>query len=145
MKVCSKCKIEKSDEYFYANPKEKRCRDCMALKYKAWLRSDSGLAKRREINKKYTRSEKGKIRSRKAGRKYREKPENKDWEKFRYKRNARLKVLYALRTGKLKKLPCEVCGENDSQGHHEDYSKPLEVVWLCSIHHAEMHKKEIYL
>lgn len=143
MIICSKCKIEKTDEHFYSDKKEKRCRECMALKYKSWLNSDSGRDKRREIHKKYTRSEKGKIRSRKAGKKYRDNPENKDLEKFRFKRNVRHKVFYALRTGKIKKCPCVVCGAIDSQAHHEDYSKPLDVVWLCSIHHAEMHKKQI--
>jgi len=37
----------------------------------------------------------------------------------------------AIRTGKLKKEPCELCGEENVQAHHEDYSKPLEVRWLC--------------
>jgi hypothetical protein len=28
-----------------------------------------------------------------------------------------------------------------SQGHHPDYSKPFEVVWLCQLHHSEEHRK----
>lgn len=45
----------------------------------------------------------------------------------------------AVRQGKIKRQPCEVCGEPDAQGHHTDYSKPLEVRWLCAKHHREEH------
>ncbi len=44
-----------------------------------------------------------------------------------------------IQSGELVKLPCTVCGEKDSQAHHEDYSKPLEVLWLCTVHHKEKH------
>jgi len=50
---------------------------------------------------------------------------------------ARNAVAYALETGTLKRLPCEVCGSISTEAHHEDYSKPLEVMWLCTLHHAE--------
>ena len=37
---------------------------------------------------------------------------------------------------------CRRCGaETKLQGHHEDYSKPLEVVWLCSECHGKAHRK----
>ncbi len=36
--------------------------------------------------------------------------------------------------------PCVVCGDEKSQRHHPDYSKPLEVVFLCDKHHKEEHK-----
>ena len=35
--------------------------------------------------------------------------------------------------------PCCVCGKPNAHGHHEDYTKFLEVVWLCRKHHAERH------
>jgi hypothetical protein len=38
------------------------------------------------------------------------------------------------------KKPCEVCGELKVNGHHEDYSKPHVVIWLCKDHHAERHR-----
>jgi hypothetical protein len=41
----------------------------------------------------------------------------------------------AKRLGWLKRQPCEVCGDPNSDGHHEDYSKPLAVTWLCRTHH----------
>jgi len=45
-----------------------------------------------------------------------------------------------LKRGKLKKQACVVCGSNDSQMHHPDYSDPLNVVWLCKKHHLELHQ-----
>jgi ribosomal protein S27AE len=53
---------------------------------------------------------------------------------------ARARVNYAIRTGKLVRQPCEICGDPKSQAHHEDYSKPLEVRWLCDKHHKETHE-----
>ena len=48
-------------------------------------------------------------------------------------------VANALRDGKLQKLPCLLCGELDVEAHHPDYSAPLLVVWLCVLHHRELH------
>lgn len=48
------------------------------------------------------------------------------------------KVRLALRNGQLRQLPCLVCGEK-SEGHHPDYSRPLDVVWLCPAHHKQAH------
>lgn len=38
------------------------------------------------------------------------------------------------------KQPCVVCGELKVQAHHSDYSKPLDVMWLCLPHHKAWHK-----
>ena len=56
------------------------------------------------------------------------------------KNRARVAVLKA----KLKKQPCEYpnCGNLKTEAHHFDYSKPLEVNWLCKKHHAEFHSKD---
>lgn len=56
---------------------------------------------------------------------------------------ARRIVNNAIRSGKIKRLPCEVCGNVRSEAHHEDYAKPLEVVFLCKTHHVEAHKKNL--
>ncbi len=45
-----------------------------------------------------------------------------------------------VRMGIVKKEPCSVCGNTNSQGHHNDYTKPLEVTWLCSKHHMKLHR-----
>jgi len=60
-----------------------------------------------------------------------------------FKKNARVRLKYAVDTGKLKRLPCEVCGEVKSEGHHEDYTLPLEVRWLCKKHHIAEHRKHL--
>lgn len=56
------------------------------------------------------------------------------------KRAAQIAVGNAVRDGHLLKEPCCVCGSTERvHGHHEDYEKPLNVVWLCPKHHAEYH------
>ena len=50
-----------------------------------------------------------------------------------------LLVKKALRSGKLTRNPCEKCGSENVLGHHEDYSRPLDVNWLCLKHHNEIH------
>ena len=56
---------------------------------------------------------------------------------------ARKKTKCAIRTGALKKQPCEVCGNIQAECHHPDYSKPLDVIWLCRKHHMETHGKSM--
>ncbi len=50
-------------------------------------------------------------------------------------------VTRALRSGRLTKEPCSVCGSEQSLAHHENYDKPLDVVWYCQVHHKERHKQ----
>lgn len=47
----------------------------------------------------------------------------------------------ALSMGKIKRaLTCENCGSNkEIDGHHEDYSQPLVVTWLCRSCHQKLH------
>lgn len=47
----------------------------------------------------------------------------------------------AIKLGRIKKRPCEVCGVSKVDAHHDDYFKPLDVRWLCRKHHAEHHAK----
>ena len=62
-------------------------------------------------------------------------------ERWPKKEKARKLCHSAVRSGALIKKPCEVCGtEEDIHGHHDDYSKPLSVRWLCRKHHREVHK-----
>lgn len=52
---------------------------------------------------------------------------------------AHWKVKDALKRGILERRPCERCGSKTSQAHHEDYSKPLDVMWLCRGCHSQRH------
>ena len=56
---------------------------------------------------------------------------------------ARRILNYGVRWGYIKRLPCSVCGDLKSEGHHEDYDKPKEVIWLCMKHHREIHAKRL--
>lgn len=55
------------------------------------------------------------------------------------KYEAHLAVGRALKTGELVKGVCEVCGDPAVDAHHDDYTKPLEVRWLCRQHHIRLH------
>lgn len=52
---------------------------------------------------------------------------------------ARRAVQSALRSGELVRQPCERCGTEPAHGHHDDYSQPLDVRWLCRRCHDEHH------
>jgi hypothetical protein len=52
---------------------------------------------------------------------------------------AQNEVVKALLTGELEREPCEICGDWPGHAHHDDYSKPLEVRWLCPSHHKIWH------
>ena len=46
-----------------------------------------------------------------------------------------------LRRGLITKEPCSECGETKAvEGHHHDYSRPLDVVWLCRKCHKSLHR-----
>lgn len=54
-----------------------------------------------------------------------------------HKLRAKWSVAYAVKTGKLTKSACEVCGDKAADAHHDDYGKPLDVRWLCHTHHMQ--------
>jgi hypothetical protein len=59
--------------------------------------------------------------------------------KYKKERAARTAVYRAIQKKLLIPLPCLICG-NNSEAHHANYDRPLDVVWLCTKHHKETHK-----
>lgn len=61
-------------------------------------------------------------------------------ETYRIMHNAHAHVCRHLKKGTIVKQPCKICGSTKRiHAHHDDYSKPLEVNWLCPLHHSERH------
>lgn len=58
--------------------------------------------------------------------------------------NARSYANVYQRRGKLLKEPCRHCGSDKAEKHHPDYSKPLEVVWVCRDCHMALHRAAKY-
>jgi hypothetical protein len=63
------------------------------------------------------------------------------------KSSTRSKTRYLVKKGRLKKGPCEVCTAPASrcEAHHPDYDRPELVVWLCRMHHKDLHLGRITL
>jgi len=62
--------------------------------------------------------------------------------KHKHKQDARIMLNRAVNSGLVVKEPCMVCSSRQAEAHHPDHSKPLEVVWVCRQHHADIHKTE---
>ena len=132
MKTCFKCNVAKPLDQFYRHPQMGdghlgKCKECA----KADVREN--YAKTRPAKTKYEK-ERAQRPERKAAairsqRRYRAiHPE---------RHAAHAAVAKAVRRGDLARSPCEVCGEVRAQAHHDDYSKPLDVRWLCFRCHRE--------
>jgi ribosomal protein S27AE len=64
------------------------------------------------------------------------------WRSSDKRRNsAHLKAGRAIKAGILVRRPCVRCGNEKVHAHHEDYDKPLNVVWLCAPCHKSRHKE----
>ena len=130
LKRCFKCQQVLPRSEFY---KHKQMADGLLGKCKPCTKKDSTERRNSKIEevRVYDRSREHKSRPN-YQREYR--------ESNPLKYQAHCVVNNAVRDGRLKSLPCEVCSiAKGVHAHHEDYSKPLDVVWLCAIHHSERH------
>lgn len=147
MKTCSTCGIYKPLSEFSPDSRKKdgcsaRCKACRSKegleRYKK-KKSDPNqvliLRERARISE-AKRKSKGLIHKTKQETK--KKWQDNNQLKVKAHRIVRNEVNY----GRLHIKPCEVCGSMDVQAHHDDYSKPLEVRWLCVKHHNEFHIKK---
>ena len=102
--------------------------------YNAWFREYR--KQRGEVHRKYIRE---------YNRAWRKKNgyHNEENSKKRYpeKTAARQLLVYAIKRGQIKRGKCRKCKKPNAQGHHNDYTKPLKVIWLCPLHHTQYHAK----
>lgn len=54
---------------------------------------------------------------------------------------ARSAVAQAIQASRLVQQPCTRCGHSPAEAHHEDYSRPLDVTWLCRKCHRVRHRE----
>lgn len=130
-KVCFKCGVEKPLTEFYKHPKMadghvNKCKECN--KRDVTENRNLKIHKYREYDR-----ERGNRQGHEYVKDYR--------ERFPKKYAAHVLVNNHLRDGKLEKGPCEICGAEKSVAHHDDYDKPLQVRWLCQVHHKAWHKE----
>jgi hypothetical protein len=135
-KECFKCKTVKPLEEFY---KHSAMSDGHLNKCKACTKSD--VSKHRSENLEKIRAydrQRGKDKDRIAA----TVATVRAWRDEDKRRNAAHKaVSRAIRKGLLFRNACERCGNEKSVAHHEDYDKPLDVMWLCQPCHKQRHKE----
>jgi hypothetical protein len=134
VKACFKCGTTQPLDNFYAH---QRMADGHLGKCKECTKADVRRNRRDKLEyyQTYDRM-RFQLPERRAAQ-YRSLKERNMREPQKYK--ARMALGNAVRDGRVKRLPCEVCGHPDTEGHHKDYSKPLDVRWLCFKHHREAH------
>ena len=135
-KECFKCQTVKPLEEFY---KHQDMGDGHLNKCKECTKNDSNKHRSKNLEKirEYDRA-RGKIPERiKTNTEI-----NRAWRaEDRRRTAAHNAVARAIRNGSLFRLPCVRCAEKKSLAHHEDYDKPLEIIWLCQPCHKQRHKE----
>lgn len=136
MKTCSVCEENKPRSEYYSHPRMadgllNRCKDCHkeAIKKRRLERIDYYREYDRQRGKRPERA--------KAAAEISKRWKDQD-ARITAAHNA---VARAVKSGRLKREPCERCGAEKSYGHHEDYNKKLEVMWLCQPCHKQRHKE----
>jgi hypothetical protein len=135
-KACKRCLVNKDVHDFYAN--DSTCKECRKRLVRNNRKANIEYYREYDRNRGNRQTPEYQAEYRKTERR---KQVVKEWQgRNKEKRAAHVAVGNAVRDGKLIKQPCEVCGKDNAQAHHDDYSKQLDVMWLCTEHHAERHK-----
>lgn len=155
-KICCRCKKTLPLTSFYKCDGRKdglqtKCKDCGREAFKSWRHTDDGRTKQKAWRKRYYASDEGRAKNAAAQRKWRRTPSGRLTVKANnmmrpFDRPEEHEAYRQFKSAKKRGLivpgPCEVCGDtNRIHGHHDDYSKPLEVRWLCPKHHTEHHRR----
>ena len=134
-KTCFKCQRVLPRTEFYAHPQMGdgllgKCKDCTRsdVRKRYYEKHDDVM-----LYEKSRGSKRGDgSNKRKYLREYR--------ERYKEKRVAHYALRNAVRDKRIKKMPCATCMSWENvEAHHTDYSKPLDVVWLCVEHHKIAH------
>ena len=142
---CSRCLQARTLDCFHRNKNELlgrsyRCKPCTKISDSARFQSDAF--------KTYVERNRDRMRENDRRRnktvKYRIRKEI-DRRANMVETKARQDLRNSVAAGRIIRKPCEVCGNIKSQGHHEDYSKPFDVIWLCALHHRYLHMGKIDL
>jgi hypothetical protein len=131
-RICNKCFVEKPLTEFAKHKSSlggriRKCKSCHS----------AYAAKYRRQNREKVYQQKLAWKRTPAGRRLISENGTKSCKINRKKWNARQQARRAAAKGKIAKTPCVFCGSQRVQAHHEDYDKPLEVVWVCYTCHAE--------
>jgi ribosomal protein S27AE len=138
MKTCSRCGLSKDESEYH---KDKSRKDGL-FQWCNTCQKEHDVKYRREHRKQHAnQARQWRADNREIARNIQVKASQKHRQINPEKAMARSAVTHAVRDGKLIKQPCEVCGNLKAQAHHDDYSKPLQVRWLCQKHHTEHHQK----
>lgn len=138
MKICRICGEEKSLENFYKVPwgdgLNSMCKMCLSKKNKEKYQNNAEFRESLNNYVKRYRKDRNKVG-----------PAQNLWKKNNSKKTkAQTAVSDAIRSGKIKRQPCEKCGDPKSEAHHDDYEKPFDVRWLCFKHHRIEHGQYKY-
>jgi hypothetical protein len=147
MKTCKKCLKELPLSLFYKHKAMKDgllsfCIECVKNRVK--VHREANLEQIKKYDRLRGRTEKRKQKVKEYGKKNAKKlaEYHYEWRKRNLmKARAHVKVARAVRKGILNKQCCEICSNEKVEAHHPNYNEPLNVVWLCRQHHAELHRK----
>lgn len=129
-KKCTHCeKLLDTSHFYIDNDKpswfKPRCKDCERILYRVKRAKNNETFTAKDTR--YYQNHKEEIAQK---RKNKYSPE---------KAKAHWMVNTALKKWILTKWICQICGSDNAQWHHEDYSKPLDIIWLCRPHHMQLH------